>query len=1094
ADGMLTLNADGSFSYTPNANFYGTDSFTYRASDGRASSDPATVAITVNPVNDVPVAVLNGYSVEEDNVLSVGGLGVLENDTDVEGDALTAVLVTAPSRGVLALIEDGTFSYTPNANFNGTDAFTYRAYDGLASSSISTVTITVEPVNDAPEAQPDAHSGNEDATLVVATPGVLENDTDVDGNPVTAVLASGPASGTLTLNADGSFRYTPNANFNGTDSFTYRASDGVDSSALATVTITVNPANDTPVAAADTYGVNEDGVLTVAVPGVLGNDLDVEGDTLSTLLVGLASSGTLALNADGSFSYAPNASFNGVDSFSYRAYDGLAYSDVVAVTITVTAVNDAPSFTASNPPAINEDAGLQTIAGWASFKPGPVDESDQSVLRYIVSLISGPDLFDVVPSVAADGTLTYALKANAFGTSTFEVAVQDDGGTDDGGIDTSTPQTFTITVVGLPVAPSGVDLLPSSDTGASTSDNLTNLDNSVSDKTLGFLVSGTVAGATVTVYGDGTPIGSALATNVQTIVMTNGNADLVDGLRVITARQTEPGKAESTDSPALPITVDTVGPRVTALDPSPGAVVTRAQSVVATFDEALSSASVGVDSFKVSSDRGADALWGTSDDTYVAGTVSYNAAARQATFSASSALPYDEYRVILKGGASIMDVAGNRLDGEFSGVWPSGDGASGGDFAATFTVKAEAEVMELSSASRRMEFRDSDGDTVTVGFSGQGTATITRSEAAGQPGDIETIVFDGTDSRTGLTITVREKTGRNANDGTTVQTISGDGIGTLNMKNVDLVGNGINLAGALKRLVVDDIADGTEIILGGSADAQITITADQVGNVGLTFPGVLKSGTVTRWAGGTIQVGRLDNLVVRNGALGAGIESNSVVGKVTVTNGDLSGDIQADRVGTVSVKYGDLTGSLFARNVSGQMRTPALDKVTVTGGDIAGSIRVENNGNVGSISAKTYDNAGGSVGDDDGDTILIAGQVLKSITADRDIRAAITVENESGTAKGNALGLVKAIGGSLFGAVQVLNNGNLGTVQAKRIRADVTVAGKANLVWTELDNVVAAEPQSSLATIILGGKGKVRGKNGTIPVGDEGGKVYVVVG
>jgi hypothetical protein len=142
----------------------------------------------------------------------------------------------------LALNADGSFIYTPNANFNGSDSFTYHANDGLADSNIATVTITVNAVNDAPVANNDAYTTDEDTVLTVLAPGVLGNDTDADGDPLTAALVSSTSNGTLALNADGSFDYTPNAGFNGSDSFTYHANDGTVDSNIATVNITVNAA------------------------------------------------------------------------------------------------------------------------------------------------------------------------------------------------------------------------------------------------------------------------------------------------------------------------------------------------------------------------------------------------------------------------------------------------------------------------------------------------------------------------------------------------------------------------------------------------------------------------------------------------------------------------------------------------------------------------------------------------------------------------------------------------------------------------------------------------------------------------------------
>ena len=163
------------------------------------------------------------------------------------------------------------------------------------------------PVNDPPETSTDAYSVDEDETLNVPMPGVLANDSDVDGDALTAILVSDVTHGALVLNADGSFTYTPATDYNGADSFTYKANDGGLDSAVATVSLTVNPVNDPPEALADAYSVNEDETLTVSAPGVLANDTDVDGDALTAILVGDVSHGALVLNADGSFTYTPAA-------------------------------------------------------------------------------------------------------------------------------------------------------------------------------------------------------------------------------------------------------------------------------------------------------------------------------------------------------------------------------------------------------------------------------------------------------------------------------------------------------------------------------------------------------------------------------------------------------------------------------------------------------------------------------------------------------------------------------------------------------------------------------------------------------------------
>src|SRR5207302_1081402 len=269
-----------------------------------------------------PVAVNDSGVTAEDTALTVGAPGVLSNDTDVEGDPLTAVLVSGPTHGTLTLNANGSFIYTPSANYNGADSFTYKANDGSADSNVATVSLTITPVNDPPVAANESYTTVEEKAITVNAPGVLANDSDVDGDALTAVLVTGPAHGTLALNANGSFTYTPAANYNGADSFTYKASDGSATSNVATVTIGIAPVNDPPVAVNVGYSVNEDTTLTVSAPGVLSTAFDVDGDTLTAVLVTSTSHGAVTLNPNGSLTYVPAANYNGSDSFTFKARDG----------------------------------------------------------------------------------------------------------------------------------------------------------------------------------------------------------------------------------------------------------------------------------------------------------------------------------------------------------------------------------------------------------------------------------------------------------------------------------------------------------------------------------------------------------------------------------------------------------------------------------------------------------------------------------------------------------------------------------------------------------------------------------------------------
>lgn len=290
------------------------------------------------PQNQPPVAVDDLYSVEANTTLTIDALtGVLDNDVDPEGDALTAQLLAGPSNGALTFNTDGSFVYTPNLDFSGaTDSFTYQALDATGISNVATVSIDVSSIPGVPTAVADSYSTDEEVTLVVdALNGVLANDLDPELDPLQAVLVGSVSHGTLTLELDGAFSYTPDVGFAGVDFFTYVADDGTVSSSPATVMITVNLISP-PVAVDDSYATNADTPLVVPASGVLSNDSDPQGDMLTTVLVADVSNGTLGLSADGGFSYTPDLGFVGTDMFQYAATDGTKTSNTATVSISVT--------------------------------------------------------------------------------------------------------------------------------------------------------------------------------------------------------------------------------------------------------------------------------------------------------------------------------------------------------------------------------------------------------------------------------------------------------------------------------------------------------------------------------------------------------------------------------------------------------------------------------------------------------------------------------------------------------------------------------------------------------------------------------------
>ncbi|MFM7097610.1 MAG: tandem-95 repeat protein, partial [Gemmataceae bacterium] len=307
-------------------------------------------AITVNDSDNATlssgsVAITGAFQTGQD-VLAFTNVPATMGNIIGTFNALTGVLSLSSAGATATLAQWQTalrsITYTNSSNTPNTSTRTisFKVNDGASDSNLATKQVSVTPVNDTPMGMSDSYTTPEDTVLNVPVPGVLGNDTDVDGDPLTSILVSGPSHGLLSFNADGSFNYTPNANYNGPDSFTYKANDGSLDSAPILVSLTITPVNDPPVnnpsVAADSYSTPEDTVLNVPVPGVLGNDTDVDGDPLTSILVSGPSHGLLIFNSDGSFSYTPNLNYNGPDSFTYKANDGALDSAPILVSITVT--------------------------------------------------------------------------------------------------------------------------------------------------------------------------------------------------------------------------------------------------------------------------------------------------------------------------------------------------------------------------------------------------------------------------------------------------------------------------------------------------------------------------------------------------------------------------------------------------------------------------------------------------------------------------------------------------------------------------------------------------------------------------------------
>lgn len=329
AHGALSGTAPN-LTYTPNRDFYGPDSFTFKVNDGVADSAPTTVSITITAANDRPMAANDNITLTEDEPAAIALRGV-----DPDGNRLTYSIVTKPFHGSLSGIEPNVV-YEPELNFNGPDSFTFKVNDGTADSVIGTISITVTGLADAPIANNASVTAKEDENLAI----ILTGD-DPDGDPITYSVLRNPTHGTLTGMAP-TVTYTPDPNFSWLDSFTFRVNDGTADSAPATVSISVTPVNDPPKANDDATFTRED---TPATIDVLANDTEVDNELLTITAVSRSAGGSTIVNPTGTLTYTPNKDFYGEDTFTYTVTDREGLTDTATVRVKITSANDVPVIT-----------------------------------------------------------------------------------------------------------------------------------------------------------------------------------------------------------------------------------------------------------------------------------------------------------------------------------------------------------------------------------------------------------------------------------------------------------------------------------------------------------------------------------------------------------------------------------------------------------------------------------------------------------------------------------------------------------------------------------------------------------------------------
>ena len=365
ADGTVTQIGDALL-YIPDDDIFGVDVFTYTIIDDNGGSATGTVSVTVNPVNDDPVAVDDDAETDEDTPISID---VLDNDDDVDGDVLDVQSFSQPSFGTVSEV-GGELLYTPDANANGEDTFTYTVSDGNGGTDSASVTVTVNPIADPPVAQDDDITANEDDEFVDGNllddngNGPDEDGDDdvltitlVDGDPIGASVVVPLSNGDVDLDSNGDFVFTPGDGSDTlpvgaeiSDTFTYTLSDG-ESTDDATVEVTLVGENDDPVAGDDS-GYVTDEETSFDIGDLLDNDDDIDiGDELEIGVVDATSveGAALTLNEDGSVTYDPSGALDDIaagdsveDSFSYTVADGNGGTDTATVTVTVNGVNDDP--------------------------------------------------------------------------------------------------------------------------------------------------------------------------------------------------------------------------------------------------------------------------------------------------------------------------------------------------------------------------------------------------------------------------------------------------------------------------------------------------------------------------------------------------------------------------------------------------------------------------------------------------------------------------------------------------------------------------------------------------------------------------------
>ena len=983
AQGAVLITGGGAgLTYQPNANYCNTppgttlETFAYTLAPGGSS---ATVTVTVTCANDAPVLDLDGAAdnpggdinttatfikgagpvvivdaanltvTDADNASLVSATVTLINILDAGQETLaattagTAITATYNSAtGVLTLTGPDTLAAFQqvlrtvtynNAALNPNTtarAVQFTASDGVDASAVAVSTVTVLNVNSAPSftvgpnqtvnQNAGAQTVNPWATAISDGDGGTQTLTfAVTGNTNPGLFSAGPA-----VSSTGALTYTPAANASGTVTITVTLSDdggtangGVDTSAPQTFTITVNPVNDAPsFTAGPNQTVNEDsGSQTVVgwAAAISPGPADEAGQALTFQVTGNTNAGLFsaapAVAANGTLTYTPAANANGAATLTVVLKDdggtangGTDTSAPQTFTITVNAVNDAPSFIGGPNQAVNEDPGPQTVNPWATaISAGPPNEAGQT-LAFAITGNTNPALFSAGPTISATGVLGYTPAANANGAATLTVVLKDSGGTANGGADTSAPQTFTITVNPVndpPVAQ------------AKTAEAQANM------RIVG--LSGLLAGVT-----DADTGVNGCAPTFTVASLTSGAGGTVSNLNAATG------------------TFD--------FEPNPGFTGTATASYTVQDTGCLGTATSAPATISITVNG--PVIWFVNQAAAAGGNGTL--ARPFQTVAAADGVDAANQRIFVASGAYLNGIALN------SDEWLIGQGVSGASFDAVFGIAPPVGTLARPAIGGA---RPTLQNTVTLGTNSQvkglniASATTTGITASGKTGLVTGEVSVTTTTGTAVNlansggavsftsvsangaasgIVLNNTTGSFTVTGTgatgsggTIQNSSGPGISLTSTANVSLSRMNIQSGG-------DDGIRGSSVTGLSLNGVQVTSNGNAAGEAGVDLTNLIGTGT---WTGITVNGSAEDNVVIRNSS--GTLTNLTVTGSTFSNNSSIGNDgFLMEGLGTASMKA-SVTGSTFTANRGDHFQAAAgnsavLDVVfsgnTLTGG------------------------------------------------------------------------------------------------------------------------------------------------------------------